>query len=248
MRIEAVTVCVDYADFLEITLDSILAAVDSLIVVTSPDDKRTAELCRTRYVRCLATSTMFGLEAQGKPTRKFSLGAALDTGIRSCKLDDWVLVVDADIVLPARTHQTLDHLRLDPAKLYGIDRVHCRGWDAWRTFMSSEITIRSFEVPFLRQFPVGARIRSPSGYVPCGFFQLWNAATTGYRSYPIDPRGTAEGSDMLHSLRFPRQYRELIPEIVAIELGTDAFEDPIGVNWSGRTTNEFSADGGPYRR
>ena len=57
--------------------------------------------------------------------------------------------------------------------------------------------------------------------MPCGFFQLWNAGATGYRDYPIHENGTAEGSDMLHAARFPRQYRELIPEIVGIQLETD---------------------------
>ncbi len=108
-----------------------------------------------------------------------------------------------------------------------------------------------WEVPFLRDFPVGARMQSPGrinvGYLPCGYFQLWNAAATGYRDYPIHQRGTAEGSDMLFSLRFPRPYRELIPDFVAIELGTDSPGD-VGVNWAGRRTPEFSAEGGPYRR
>ena len=110
----------------------------------------------------------------------------------------------------------------------------------------------NWEIPFLRDFPVGARMRYPgleinAGYLPCGYFQLWNAAATGYRDYPIHPAGTAEGSDMLFSLQFPRPYRELIADIVAIELGTDSLGD-VGVNWAGRRTPEFSAEGGPYRK
>ncbi len=164
------------------------------------------------------------------------------------KLDDWVLVVDADIVLPPRMHRTLQYMRLDPYCLYGADRVHCRGWNAWHNYCSVPRPVRQWEITPLRDFEIGARIQIPGdGYVPCGYFQLWSAAATGYRDYPIDERGTAEASDMLHASRFPRIFRQLIPEIVCIELGTDASGD-VGANWAGRRTPEFSIEGGPYRR
>jgi hypothetical protein len=247
LKIEAVTVCVDYADFLKITLPSLRAAVDDLVVVTAPRDLRTQQLCRREDVHCLVTTAMY--EAGGP----FSLGAALNAGLRSIPLEHWALVVDADIVLPSRMHRTLDHLRLDKSKLYGIDRVHCRGWSAWHRYCTEPREVRTFEIPSLRDFDMGARIQLPAadtmaGYVPCGYFQLWNAAATGYRDYPIASGGTAAGSDLLHSLRFPRQYRELIPELVAVQIETDRPSDPVGVNWGGRRTPEFSAEGGPYRR
>jgi hypothetical protein len=243
MRIEAVTVCVDYADFLEVTLASIRMAVDDLVVVTCPEDVRTQRLCNLNGVRTVVTDAMH------RDHRAFSLGAGIDAGLKALPLTDWALVVDADIVLPRNFHRTVQYLRLDPAKLYGIDRVHCRGRAAWDRFDAELRSVRTFEAPFLRDFPVGARIQlyEAGGYLPCGYFQLWNAGATGYRDYPIHPAGTAEASDLMFSHRFPRQYRELIPEIVAIELGTDSPGD-VGVNWSGRRTPEFSIEGGPYRR
>jgi hypothetical protein len=183
----------------------------------------------------------------------FSLGAALNAGLQSIPLEDWALVVDADILLPGRIHRTLDHLRLDKEKIYGIDRVHCRGWAEWRQYQTTPREVRAFEVASLRTFEMSARIQIPTndtlgGYVPCGYFQLWNARATGYRDYPIAADGNCSGSDLLHSLRFPRKYRELIPELVGIQLETDRPGDPVGVNWAGRRTAEFSQEGGPYRR
>jgi hypothetical protein len=243
VRIEAVTVCVDYADFLEVTLPYLRAAVDDLVVVTAPADRRTRELCRREEVNAVVTTAMHD------HGRRFSLGAAVDAGLRALPLSDWALVIDADIVLPARAHRTLDYLKLDPAKLYGIDRVHCRGREAWDRYCTEPRAVRSFEVPFLRDFPAGARITFPEhGYLPCGYFQLWNARATGYRDYPIHGAGTAEGSDLMHAAGFPRQYRELIPELVGIQLETDGPADPVGVNWAGRRTVEFSAEGGAYRK
>jgi hypothetical protein len=245
LRIEAVTVCVDYADFLEVTLPTIRAAVDDLVVVTAVGDVRTQAVCKENDVRFYFTQEMYAGD------RRFSLGAAINAGLANLRLDGWVLVIDSDIVLPPRTHQTFDRIDLDREKLYGIDRVHCRGWETWHRFCDRPQFERLWEVRFLRDFPTGARIRLQdgpfAGYVPCGFFQLWNAGATGYRDYPIHEAGTAEGSDLMHAARFPRKYRELIPEIVGIELGTDQ-PGNVGVDWAGRRSPEFSAAGGPYRR
>ena len=220
-----------------------LRAVDDLVVVTAPADERTRDLCKADGVQAVVTTAMHD------HGRQFSLGAAVDAGLRALPLSDWALVLDADIVLPGSFHRTVQHLKLDREKLFGIDRVHCRGWHAWRRFIQTPRLIQTCEVAFLRDFPIGARIRFDGhGYMPCGYFQLWNAGATGYRDYPIHENGTAEGSDMLHAARFPRQYRELIPEIVGIQLETDTATDPVGVNWAGRRTAEFSAEGGPYRR
>ena len=120
LRIEAVTVCVDYADFLLHTIGTMRPAVDDLVVVTSPDDQRTRRLCADQRVRTVVTTAMYD------HGRKFSLGAAINAGLRDLRLDDWVLVIDADIALPAGTRKTLQSLILNAQKLYGIDRVHCR--------------------------------------------------------------------------------------------------------------------------
>jgi len=45
-KIEGVTVCVDYADFLEVTLPQAMKAFDNVIVVTSKKDKETQKLAR----------------------------------------------------------------------------------------------------------------------------------------------------------------------------------------------------------
>ena len=260
MRIEAITVCVDYADFLEVTLPSIRAAVDDLVVVTAPGNRRTQRVCDGydfEEVRVVETTAMFDHD------RRFSLGAAINAGLCELALDDWVLVIDADIVLPRNARETLEHVPLAPNGIHGIDRVHCRGHASWRRFTTTPRAAREGDVAFLRDFEMGARIQVPAaisgdeagnpwnrwsaGWVPLGFFQLWNAGETGIRDYPADERGTAEGSDILHSLRWPRIGRHLIPDLVGIELCTDPGTE-VGPNWSGRRTPEFSIEGGPYRR
>jgi len=240
-----VIVCVDYADFLEVTLPFARGVADDIVVVTAPGDRRTLDVVARSGVRCIESTAM------REGGRRFSLGAGINAGLQACRLDDWVLVLDADIVLPGTAaRRTLETVGLVPSKLYGIDRVHCRGRAAWDAFAAAERVVRHWEIRWLRDFPMGARIRFPDdrGYAPCGFFQLWHPRHSGVRDYPVHPAGTAEGSDMLHAERWGRPWREHIPEIVAIQLESDAPDDPVGVNWAGRRTPEFSIERGPYRR
>ena len=232
LRIEAITVCVDYADFLEVTLPFMRRAVDDLVVVTQPADSGPASCASAHDVRpssrrrCMYTAAG---SASGPPSMPGCGAAAVRLGAGHGRRHRPARQLPPNSPAPAARRKALR-----------IDRVHCRGWHTWRRFVSTPRLIQTCEVPFLRDFPAGARIQlAGHGYMPCGYFQLWHAGATGYRDYPIHENGTAEGSDMLHAARFPRQYRELIPEIVGIQLETDTAADPVGVNWAGRRTAEF---------
>jgi hypothetical protein len=85
-------------------------------------------------------------------------------------------------------------------------------------------------------FPLGTRIalREHGGYVPIGFFQLWNARHE--RRYPL-LQGSAEHTDVLHALQWAAGKRRLIPEIIGIHLSSEP--GPMGANWSGRTSRRF---------
>ena len=225
MRIEAVTVSVDYSDFLAETLPFLLRQVDDLVVVTSPDDQRTRDVCAATSARVVATTAMYD------DGRTFSVGAAINEGLKHLRRDDWILAIDADIVLGGILLRDLD---LFEPKLYGIDRFHAGGYEAWRQFCGASRHLSKVAVPTPQTMPMGYRIAHPElgGYAPCGFFQLWNPAATGFHDYPVDPGGTAEGSDMLHAARWPRVGRELIPEVFGIEL----LSSPrliVGENWRG---------------
>ena len=50
MRIEAITVCVGYADFLAETVKENLPVLDDLVVITSPDDEKTRAVCRKHNI------------------------------------------------------------------------------------------------------------------------------------------------------------------------------------------------------
>ena len=100
-RLEAVTVCVDYADYLEEILPFLLPHVDDMVVVTTPDDGRTHRVCKRYGVRFLPTRCFY------RDGEKFNKARGINYGLANLKLDGWVLHVDSDTVLPLRTRYML---------------------------------------------------------------------------------------------------------------------------------------------
>lgn len=247
MRIEAVTVCVNYADFLEQTLPHVLDHVDDLVVVTIPEDSRTRGLCHRMGVRCLPTHT-FSQWGDG-----FNKGRGINYGLANLRLDGWVLHLDADIALPPRTRWLLGIACLEPHKIYGCDRVDIVGRQAWDDYLASGPSARqqyvhSCRVEAPRPFPPGSRLIHVGfgGYTPIGFFQLWNPGGSGIDRYP-ETQGSAEHTDVLHAIQWDKEDRQLIPEFYALHLMTQGQTREPGSNWNGRKSPEFTRDQKPYR-
>jgi len=110
---------------------------------------------------------------------------------------------------------------------------------AWAKHSANPTLVHAAEIFVIPDaFPVGTRVAKldGEGYLPIGFFQLWNAARTGVRSYP-DEHGTAGRADMIHALRWPRSRRALIPELFVTHLGSEI--DKGRTNWRGRISKPF---------
>lgn len=236
MRLECVTTCVNYADFLACTLPLNRQAFDHLVVVTSPEDEETQRLCEFHYVECVVTDA-FGSDGC------FRKGAAINAGLERLALDGWVAHVDADIALPPQTRPMLDSIDLDPAMLYGCDRLNVLGYEEWRKYLRKPRLVHEADVyVHLDAFPVGTRFVWPEGhgYVPIGFFQLWHPGVSGVRSYPTE-HTNAGRSDMFFAGQWPRHRRGMLPELVALHLESEQREQ--GANWDGRVTQPFEARG-----
>lgn len=232
---EAVTVCVNYADFLAETLPWNMQQFDKLVVVTSYEDKETQELCRRLSVECRPTDVM---HFDGD---RFNKGRAIDFGIGFLSGREWVAHIDADTWLPPMTHHHLMSARLDEECIYGVDRVLCPNWESWRKFIGSMGGAPIHQHDYLCRvkvppFPMGDRIsiHDYSGYIPIGYFQLWHGRTN--RRYPLH-HGTAERSDVLHPIQWPSKNRILLGEIIAVHLESETSK--LGANWDGRKTRRF---------
>ena len=230
LKIEAVTVCVNYSDFLEHSLPENLQHVDRMVVVSHPDDKNTKRLCDYYGVDCLQTEVMH------EDRDAFNKGRAINLGLSHLRHDGWLIHLDADIVLPHRFRPMLDHAKLDPTCIYGADRLNVKSFENWEAHKHKRIPQHRhrFLVDAISEFRLGSRLlHQEYHWLPIGLFQLWNASMK--RNYPINT-GSAEHSDVLFSAQWPRNKRILLPEFFVYHLET--FSN-FGENWNGRKSAQF---------
>lgn len=235
MHLECLTVCVNYADLLAHTLPANRQMFDRMIVVTTPEDKATQSVCDYYHTECIQTDIF---HRDGDSLNK---GAAIDLGLSHLSRQGWVLHLDADIYLPPKTRFILGNLQLNEQHLYGCDRLMVTSHAAWLEFLARPRPIQEGWVfVHLDAFPIGVRIaeyaNADAGYTPIGYFQLWHPRGSGVQGYPTT-HGYVDRTDVLHAKRWPRNRRELLPEIVAIHLDSEAAQ--MGTNWQGRRTRQF---------
>jgi len=229
VKIEAVTVCVNYSDFLAHTIPENINHVDRLVVVTTHADKATQELCRKYSVDCVMTEDFF------KDGDKFNKGRAINYALSHLRWDDKVIHLDADIVLPMRFRQMLHYHDLKDDTVYGMDRLNVKNYENWTAHKNKTKPQHQyrFMVTPQEQFPIGSRLlHSELGWLPCGYFQLWSAKTG--RRYPVNA-GSSEHSDVVFAAQWSK--RVLMPEMFCYHLESE--EAPMGINWQGRKTKIF---------
>lgn len=239
MKIECVIVCVNYGDYLAWALPLNLRHFEKVVVVTTFNDKQTQSLCQFYDVECVQTHAFYDNGA------KFCKSKGINEGLARLSRDGYVCHMDADVVLPPRTREILEKVHLDPTCVYGIDRMMCESFNDWLEFFvkprathEENIFIKPniFDTFGIRVGLLG-KDSYADGYAPLGFFQLWNPKVSGKYTYTVEAP-EAGRDDMLFSLGWPRQKRQLLPEIIAIHLES---QTPLamGANWAGRTTPPF---------
>jgi hypothetical protein len=243
-HIEAVTVCIGYADFLRETLKYNIPLLDRIIVITSPDDRETREVCKRNGLVCVVSEDhkAGGHEAYSD----FNKGALVEKALHQCSENAWRLHLDADIVLPHQFRHLLETAGLREDCLYGVDRINIRGWEEWQRLQKSGwLQGGEFQHNWQIHFPgdpIGDRVApNRMGYVPIGFFQLWHSIADEFggihcRPYP-STHGTAARSDVKFALQWDRSKRVLVPEIVVAHLESE--KGRMGVNWNGRKSAPF---------
>lgn len=118
MKLHAVTVCVNYADYLSRSLDRWAAA--PVLVVTTPADTETQDLCHRHGVPVHTTNVFYASGA------KFNKGAAIVEAIESricIDCIDWLLLFDSDIIPPANWLDQVKGANLRLGDLYGAPRT-----------------------------------------------------------------------------------------------------------------------------
>jgi hypothetical protein len=202
---KCVIVCVEYDDLLAITVPRNGWRFEEILIVTSPEDKRTQDLARyTLQVDCLAT------DAFSKGGSTFNKGAALNEGLEAIGMDGWIVVMDADVIIPADAKFG----DLEPGKMYG-----CR-----RRILADPLAFRD-DLDWSR-LPLERNVTELPGY-----FHLFHArdpVLAGGDWYPETWRH-AGGYDTEFQERWPWSNKRWLPFPV-IHLG------PPWTNWCGRAT------------
>jgi hypothetical protein len=237
LYLEGLTVCVNYADFLDETLTANLDHFDEFCVVTSHDDRATQAVCDRHGVICVKTDVH-----REDPLDRFNKGLMINLGLAHLRHRGWLLHVDADIVLPDRLRFMLNKSRLDDDCIYGADRVNVVDRENWEAIKRSRSYARQYHHRYLvtpvesSYSRLGARlVHNEYGYCPIGCFQLWHSRHA-QRRYHFS-QGSAEHSDVLFALQWPAAKRILLPGMFVYHLESEPAQ--IGANWQGRVTRKF---------
>lgn len=240
LKIEAVTVCVNCADFLEAVIPYNLPMFHRWIIVTTKDDTETRELCRKYALECLVTN-------EGHKTGDFNKGRMIARALHHTSADGWRLHIDSDIALPRTFLKSLKMAQLHEDKIYGCDRLMIKSYEAWQKFqLTGYLDGNGFKdshaTVFSAGIEVGARWTGVHvGYVPIGFFQLWHSSQDEWRGVKVkgypECHGSAARSDVQQALYWDRNHRELLPELIVAHIESEPCKT--GTNWNGRKTVRF---------
>jgi len=204
----SITVCVDYDDFLAITLPRNKRHFKRTLVVTAPHDIRTQQLCASLEVECYVTDVFY------KNGAAFNKGAAMEEGFEILGREGWICIWDADIVMPNCIRQPLD--------LQGL-HTPARKILADPSKFSDDLDWDSLPSP-----------TQPCEFD--GYFQLFHASSVKPPWYSTD-WSHAGGCDSDFQFKYTDKHKHRSPFCVLHlgEEGTPGVAARIGRNWRGRT-------------
>lgn len=239
MKIEALTIAVNFSDILAHTLPINKNLFDRFIVVTDTKDIKTKELCDFYHVQCIQTDKFY------ENSSIINKAKGINEGLKHLSKDAWIIHLDADIVLPPKFKSIIQNIEqeLDTKSLYGMDRLMFHSYLEWQKFIENPILQHTgWAYVNSKPFEVGSRLalytQKNTGYLPIGFFQMWHK-DSGIFTYPQE-HGDIDRSDVLFAKQWNRKNRILLPEILAYHLDSEIAE--LGKNWKGRKTQLFNLE------
>ena len=149
MKLQAVTVCINYSDFLECILDN-RAYFDRWVIMTVEEDATTIAFCAKHGLECIPSKTLKPDGSDFDASRNKS--AILNEGLEALDPAGWCLILDADVRLPRQFRRRLEALTLESGAIYGptgrrvIEKrekfemlVECEPWDRFQARYSGII-------------------------------------------------------------------------------------------------------------
>jgi glycosyltransferase involved in cell wall biosynthesis len=216
LRLSALIVCVNYWDFLRLTLPLNRVHFNEIVVVTAPGDDRTMQVCADLDVTCCVTDEFYIGNAS------FNKGRAINRALHSLTDPKWVALMDADIVLPPTFRRRLSSSGLDPAKLYTCDRHVCDTPDLWDNIQRGAKHLyhhQAYPAEDFLYIPPWDQITKRLT-LPLGFLQIVHCGgILSKLGYPTTS-DNANWSDVEFSQCYPVGDRVWIDDMRVIHLGT----------------------------
>jgi hypothetical protein len=210
-RLDVVIVSVNYNDLLLVSLQHNSKIFENITIVTSSDDILCQKICQRLSVNYVVTDIMYEENAT------FNKGKAINVGIKSLKNPDFILLIDADIIVKEKININ----ELNENVLYSSDRWICKSYNLYNQWTQGIIDVQ--------------KIGRNEGDKGIGFFQLFNISNPNIdrdKPYP-EISNNAAWSDLVFRDKFVTRKKI---ENTIIHLG-----DPY-MNWDGRVTNRFLTD------
>ena len=161
MKIEAVTVCIDFSDKLEKVISN-KSKLDRWIIVTHESDLDTIKLCQKNDIEFVCSKRVFD-------DASFAKGCAINDGLALLNKTDWLLHIDADQKLPEDFTKNVNKHCDDKQMLYGCFRKT----EANRLLRHGQYTRKSIfrpNHPTKKLKTIKENLNTPIGY-----FQLWHS-------------------------------------------------------------------------
>jgi len=217
-KLEAVIISVDYSDVLKITLSENHHIFDNIIVVTTPKDKKTQNVCK-KYENCTVVLT----DSFYEDGCKFNKGKGINIGYEHLKYKQWIANIDSDVVLPKNFKDLFFSLKINKEHLYWLRRIEFPTKKEWNCFLETG----KCNPPRIEEDAIG-------------FLQIFNYNSkvfTLLRKYNdnkpyCELSSDASISDLEFKNKWDQKLRTLI-RIPCYHLGE--YEK----NWNGRITPEF---------
>ena len=120
MNIDAITVSIDYSDYLE-QIASNRDKFARWLIVTHQSDKKTIEVCKSNDLQYICSKEIY---ADGAC---FAKSRAINEAIRYLNPQDWLCVLDSDSLLPNDFNDIVDQYVYDKETIYGCVRYNPDG-------------------------------------------------------------------------------------------------------------------------
>jgi hypothetical protein len=215
---QSIVVCVDFDDYLALTLPLNKRHFVRTLVVTSPRDTKTQDVALGHGCSCYVTSAFYEKGAY------FNKGAAMEEAFDLLDTDTWTCIWDCDIVMP-EVWELPETMHKDC--LYGPKR-------RLLTDVSRYSNLRSIDLATL---PCPTPDNEFAGY-----FQLFHGSLP--RPWYTTTWKHAGGCDSDFQARFPQERLVRLPFDV-LHLGPEGIPERgtrVGLNWTGRISPRLDTE------